>query len=281
MGYQFSGGSPVIRNVVALIGCLSATLLIAADPWKAKKPAEWTDKEANRVLTNSPWAKTASVDMGAMGSSGMGGRGGGGGRRGGGGMGGGGMGGGGGAGAGGFGGGGGGEAGGPGGGEFGGGPPMGGGGYGEGGGTPAPKVTVRWESAEPVREALTKSEAGHLAQLAEWSKEFYVITASGIPLMGGGRRSSAEQPDPARIQQMQQRIVQAAALTRKGKEPVTPTRAATIRGKEGIILVFLFPRTAAISAEDKDVTFETVAGPMSLKSKFNLKDMVYDGKLTL
>ena len=152
-----------------------------------------------------------------------------------------------------------------------------------GGGMAAPKVILRWESAEPVREALTKAEAGHAAQLAEWSKEFYVITASGIPMTGAGRRSSQDggQMDPNRMQQMQQRIAQAATLKRKGKDPLAPARAATIRGKEGMIVVFLFPRTEAITADDKEVSFETVAGPMSFKSKFNLKDMVYDGKLAL
>src|SRR5262245_31084599 len=131
-------GLPMIRNVprnTAFAACLAVTLLIAADPWKAKKPSEWNDKEATHILTNSPWAKTASVDMGGMGGSGMGRGGGGGGRRGGGG---GGMSGGGGMGGGGYGGpggGGGGEPGGPGGGGGGeyGGPSMGGGGMGEGG----------------------------------------------------------------------------------------------------------------------------------------------------
>jgi len=275
----------VIRNA-AFAAWIFVTLLIAADPWKTKKPSEWTDKEAGRVLTNSPWAKTASVDTGAMGASGMGRGGGGGGRRGGGGMGGGGgMAGG--CGYGGPGGGGGGEPGGPGGaggGEYGG-PSMGGaGGMGEGGGMAAPKVIVRWESAMPIREALTKTEASHTSQLAEWSKEYYVITASGLPMMGMGRRSSSDagrEVDPNVAQQMQQRMVQAAMLKRKGKDPVAPARAATVRGKEGMIIVFLFPRSAAITEDDKEVTFEAMGGRMSFKSKFNLKDMVYDGKLSL
>ena len=53
------------------------------------------------------------------------------------------------------------------------------------------------------------------------------------------------------------------------------------QGSEGMTLLFLFPRAADITAEDKDVSFETAVGQMSVKTKFNLKDMMYDGKLAL
>jgi hypothetical protein len=70
-------------------------------------------------------------------------------------------------------------------------------------------------------------------------------------------------------------------LKRKGKDPVSPARMAMTQGDEGMTVLFLFPRTAEITADDKDVSFETAAGPMAIKAKFNLKDMVYDGKLAL
>jgi hypothetical protein len=273
-----------VTRAIAILACTSVPLLFAADPWKTKKAAEWTDKELQKVLTNSPWAKTASVEMGGGGGGGMsGGRGGGMGRGGGGGMGrggGGGMGGGGGIG------GGGGDATseGAGGGGFG----RGGGGTegpGGGGGIQAPHVVVRWESAHPMQEALTKAESRHMKAVAEWSKEYYVITASGVPMMGGGRRGGGaapgDPPDQGRLQQMQQRLQQVTVLKRKGKDPVAPVRMAMSQGEEGMTLLFLFPRAAEITADDKDVSFETAVGPMSFKTKFNLKDMVYDGKLAL
>jgi hypothetical protein len=50
----------------------------------------------------------------------------------------------------------------------------------------------------------------------------------------------------------------------------------------GTILVFFFPRAAQpITLDDKDVTFHQKLGPMELKAKFALKDMVYQGKLEL
>jgi hypothetical protein len=32
-----------------------------ADPWKDKKPADWTEKDLQQILNKSPWAKTVSV----------------------------------------------------------------------------------------------------------------------------------------------------------------------------------------------------------------------------
>jgi hypothetical protein len=66
---------------------LAAAALFAAEPWKAKKYTEWTVKEVERILKDSPWAKAVSVSppdvAPAGGGRGGGGRGGGGGGRGG------------------------------------------------------------------------------------------------------------------------------------------------------------------------------------------------------
>ena len=49
-----------------LISLCPATFLgfrvsaLAADPWTAKKPADWTEKDRSSILTKSPWAKQAS-----------------------------------------------------------------------------------------------------------------------------------------------------------------------------------------------------------------------------
>ena len=59
----------LILTIVAI-----APLLLAADFWKDKQPADWSDKEVSRMMTNSPWAKQVSVpvSMGAMRESGAG-----------------------------------------------------------------------------------------------------------------------------------------------------------------------------------------------------------------
>ena len=59
-------------------------------------------------------------------------------------------------------------------------------------------MTVRWESAEPVREAAAKTESSSAKQVADWSKDFYVITVSGSP-MTGSRSRSVGRRSPTRI----------------------------------------------------------------------------------
>ena len=49
----------------------------------------------------------------------------------------------------------------------------------------------------------------------------------------------------------------------------------------GIVVVFAFPKTDAILLEDKDVELVTKLGQYDVKRKFNLKDMVFHGKLEL
>ena len=48
-----------------------------------------------------------------------------------------------------------------------------------------PKITVRWESAEPIRSAQMKAENPAAQKIEEWSKEFYVISTSGMGRRGG------------------------------------------------------------------------------------------------
>ena len=44
---------------------------------------------------------------------------------------------------------------------------------------------------------------------------------------------------------------------------------------------FLFPRKAPLTADDKEVEFATKFGKSAVKTKFNLKNMVVNGKLEL
>jgi hypothetical protein len=45
--------------------------------------------------------------------------------------------------------------------------------------------------------------------------------------------------------------------------------------------LFIFPRTDPITLDDKEVELDLKLGTMEAKRKFNLKDMVYNGKLEL
>jgi hypothetical protein len=280
----------MILKPLTLLSC-AAVLLWAGDFWKDKPASEWSDKDVTKMLSSSPWSKNASVAFrggaaGGMrqGGGGMGGRGGRGGMGGGmGGMGGG-IGGAGGGMGGGMGGGGMGGRGGGGGGMGGpGGEGMPPGDFPGGGGRPAaPAMVVRWESAAPVREAAARREQKNLQDILEKSKDSYVIAVVGSP-MRGGRREGGPRPevDPSRMEEMQQRLRDLTTLTPKDKSPRGPSAVQQIEGTGGVTMLFLFPRAEGIALDDKEVAFETVMGPMSVKAKFTLKDMMYKGKLDL
>jgi len=49
----------------------------------------------------------------------------------------------------------------------------------------APKVVVRWDSAAPLRDVAARTGApADVKNIADWSKEFYVVTVSDSPVRG-------------------------------------------------------------------------------------------------
>ena len=53
-----------MKRILSLlvVGALSGGTLWAADPWKSnKKYTDWSEKEIQKVLKKSPWAKTVTL----------------------------------------------------------------------------------------------------------------------------------------------------------------------------------------------------------------------------
>ncbi len=265
---------------------LCAGMLLAADFWQNKKPGEWSEKEARKIIENSPWVKETQpgMDMAAMSKGGRGGgRGGGGG---------GGMSGGGGSMGGGMGGmgGGGGAMGGPGGGPGGGGGGGMGGGGGDmgaqpgGGGMQMPRVKVTFETAMPVAEAKARMEIQDAFKAVR--EEFVVISVSGMRMMGGmgGSREGAPKGDASkdRNKDMQDRLLQMTTIKLHADKVYQPSEAKMQQTVNGPVILFAFPRKElAIGPDDKQLQFKTSMGPMIIEVKFNLKDMIYDKQLSL
>jgi hypothetical protein len=67
----------------------------------------------------------------------------------------------------------------------------------------------------------------------------------------------------------------------KGKDPIQASDVKTGGNEQKGVVLFLFPKTAPFSLDDKDVEFSTKLGPILVKQKFHLKDMVFNGKLDL
>ena len=144
-----------------------------------------------------------------------------------------------------------------------------------------PKASVRWESAGPYRDAMKKLHAEGATDAD--IEGFYVITVTGLKLnagrggaAGGGGSMSVEQ-----LARMRERFKEVSRLNRKGKDPIGAAKVEGAPSAEGTTLRFYFPRSEPIEAADKEVVFETKMGPMELKTKFALKDMVLDGKLAI
>jgi hypothetical protein len=243
---------------------LAAAALFAAEPWKAKKYTEWTVKEAERILKDSPWAKAVTISppdaAPAVGGRGGGGRGGGGGGgRGGGGGGGGGM-----------------SSGADSGfgiernsAESG----AGVGTRGESGGSGARSmiVVVRWESAQPIRQATMRREIllGNLKpedaeERLKHALEVYVIGVSGLPIPML-RGASADK-------------IKASTFLKPDKgDPIALQDLKMTRAQPPDVL-FVFPRSAKLPDDAKTIEFVSRLGRIEVRKKFALKDMVYEGK---
>lgn len=151
-----------------------------------------------------------------------------------------------------------------------GGPGMGGPGL---GGPPQIKVTVRWESALPVREATGRQIKDGAA---------YVISVAGLPALGNQGGREAGEDEGRRRKEMESRLKEWTRIERKGKEPLVPETVEIEDSGQGPMFLLRFLRGAQpIRAEDKEVTFVTRMGPLEVKAKFALKDMVYQGRLEL
>ena len=236
------------RMALCLAGLLVAGAALAEDFWGKKEYMQWTDEEIKKVMTDSPWAKEVTITAPPSALRGQ--------RAAqptaegdnvGGGGGGGGRGG------------------------------RGGGGGGGGGGRTEAllKLTLSWRTALPLRKALVRSRLGAGAvvppeaqQLIDGKPPEYVLVVSGVPT----NMARAIQVEVAKRSTI--RFGKKPPLEPKGVDMQAPGNSAEI--------IFAFPKTQEITAdEDKEVEVILKLDMVEVKKKFNLKDMVYNGKLEL
>jgi hypothetical protein len=124
------------------------------------------------------------------------------------------------------------------------------------------KAIVRWQSALPIREALKEKSFPGAA-------ESYIIAVVGDLAMADPDADDAQRA--SRLDMLQQYT----KLERHGG-PLPLTNVETIK-KLGTL--FYFPRSEPI--KDGQVTFTTKLGPVEVKCKFPVKEMMYRGKLEL
>jgi hypothetical protein len=241
--------------------------LYAKEFWDKKDPSQWTGEEIDQLTSKSPWAKSVTAQYAPGSNNGAYGQGGGYPRSGGG-MGGPGM------------GGGMGRRGG-----MGGGYPRNGGGYPQ---SSNYKGTVRWESAQPILDALK-------APLPDAFKNHYVIGVRDIPLIEDRPQlqrnpDDTDQDSPKLATQDSASTIskrtldnlkQLTQLRPKDREAAEPEIVQQMT-PGGTYFLFGFSKTFLdFGKKDHEVAFLTQLGKLVVKAKFNPSEMLYHGNLAV
>jgi hypothetical protein len=125
------------------------------------------------------------------------------------------------------------------------------------------QAVIRWESARPVLAA----EKMKLDQ----EPDAYVLSAIGDFPSGDVNETAAEH------EQRDAMLREFTKLERHGGPTIYLERSQSITGG----LRFYFSKLEPITASNKEIAFSTKMGPLEMKAKFPLKDMLYRGKLDL
>ena len=131
-----------------------------------------------------------------------------------------------------------------------------------------PKLTLRWESALPVRAAELR---GRDVDAPTVDENHYAIAVIGVP------RNMLKADTHA----VEAELKKQASLTRDGKKDLKPSSVQILQRDDGPVIVYFFSRSTEISASDRRVEFDAQIGRLKFGEVFSLDEMVYDGKLAL
>lgn len=129
-------------------------------------------------------------------------------------------------------------------------------------------LKVVWESALPVRLAELKTNTIEPPTL---DGNGYQIAVYGIP-------GTELNKDP---KQLGDPLRDYAVLRREGKKDVKPIRVEVFPRQDGLVVVYLFPLSAELSKKDQHVEFDAHIGRVHADHTFDLTEMDILGKLEL
>ena len=138
------------------------------------------------------------------------------------------------------------------------------------------RLNIAWLTSLPIKQAMLKERfalggdlAANAQKIMEAQEDVYAIGLSGLP-------TDMVEDVIHNIEQVKQSSLNPA------KKPTITLADLDFqpRGRTTDVL-FLFPRTDPISVEDTEVEVILKLGMFEARMKFNLKDMVYNGKLEL
>ena len=230
--------------LIGLVVIAASSARAAANFWDEKSFLTWSEKEVEEILTESPWAHTVTIALRGRPDGRGRGRGGG----------------------------------------FGGGADRlggrGGGRRGPDGFNAAPprlSLTISWRSALPVRQALVRSQSRNNQIISSDQEQFlndpglsYVVFVSGFPLRFN------------RLLRNRRALLEQSFLQFENRDAILVEDAHVyIENEETVTVEYLFSRDLAITLDDRTVEFVTKFGPVDLKQKFELDDMVFANELSL
>jgi hypothetical protein len=134
------------------------------------------------------------------------------------------------------------------------------------------RATVRWESALPVRDAMKAP------QTADADKSYIIALVGDIP----GASVPSDDDEPSERQRKLDILKESTRLERKDDPlelqgvKIAPRTPLSPSGT-----LYYFSRALPLTLEDRQVTFVTKVGPLEVKCRFTLRDMLYHGKLEL
>ena len=129
-------------------------------------------------------------------------------------------------------------------------------------------VTVRWESAQPIREASRRTSLGK-------PDRTYIISVTGLPI-----GADTVEPGNRPWTRVEERLRELTKITLKGGDELHPF--LVVAGQEENVIYFYFSgEDAAISATTKEIGFVTQSGPLVFETKFVTKQMKYRGRAAL
>src|SRR5580704_1833429 len=238
-GYTLKPELSDMKKLAALL-FLFAFCLMAADFWQ-KPYTEWADKDLQKMITNSPWAHSASVGAGGPPPD-LGGGGGGGGGRGGG--------------------------------------PQGGGGGADAPipGVRETEVIARWQSAMPIRQAFVRLKYGAEAGKSDDAQKYLAKEQPTYELVLSGPMQQFLRGKP---EDTAKALADVTFLSTKEKGAVKPVSIEVGKPGPKMDILIAFPRQMPFTVDDKEVEFSAKLGTSKVSIKFRLKDMVFNGKLEM
>ncbi len=151
-------------------------------------------------------------------------------------------------------------------------------------GPPTLNVTIRWESALPVRQALAQEHSAVRFTEQQLQRDYIVSVLGLVPAGRYGHselnsRSGDTSADPRNPEELLEGVMRYSRLFPKGKSPLRPDDVK-LDEPSGTLYLF-FPRSAPLDLDDKEAIFQTRFGSLSIVKRFRLKDMIYKGRLEL